>query len=274
LAIGDPPARAPSNGLAPHPVLERYYERRSDRPGFVQSLFDRSARDYDRIDAITSLGTGSWYRRRMLVEAGLAPGMRVLDVGCGTGLVAREAATIVGETGEVVGVDPSPGMRARASMLGRFDVMEGVAEWLPVGDGRFDLVTMGYALRHVEDLGVAFAEFRRVLAPGGRVLLLELTPPKSPAGRVLMRFVMRWLVPSVSSLVTMSRDAWRMMRYFWETIDRCVPPDRVVRALKATGFTGVRRSVELGVFSMYTGTTDTQANCMDDEARIDPEDGA
>jgi demethylmenaquinone methyltransferase/2-methoxy-6-polyprenyl-1,4-benzoquinol methylase len=251
--------------LAPHPVLRRYYDRSTDRPGFVRSIFDRSARDYDRIDAVTSLGTGSAHRRRMLLKAGLAPGMKILDVGCGTGLVAREAVAIVGDTGDVVGVDPSRCMRERAAMLGQFEVLEGVAESLPIGDGQFDAITMGYALRHVDDLGRAFAEFRRVLAPRGRVILLEITPPKSRPGKVLMRVVMRWVVPSVSASVTLSRDAWRMMRYFWETIDCCVPPDRVILALESAGFTDVRRSVELGVFSMYTGTSDPPTSGNDTE---------
>lgn len=239
--------------IAPHPVIDRYYASRDERPDFVRRLFDRSARDYDRIDAVASLGTGSWYRRKVLREAGLAPGMRVLDVGCGTGLVALPAAEIVGPEGRVLGVDPNAAMREVARRHGKFETVDGVAESLPVEDAQYDVVTLGYALRHVDDLATAFAEFHRALVPGGRVLIMEITPPRSAVGRAATKLVMRWIVPAISAVVSLSADGWRLMRYFWETIDRCVPPDRVIAALEGAGFEDVRRSIELGVFSVYSG---------------------
>src|ERR1700734_4571097 len=91
---------------APHPPLKDYYAREADRGGFVRQLFDRTAADYDRIERAMALGSGSWYRRRALQRAGLKAGMRVLDIGTGTGLTAREAFRLVGPSGEVTGVDP------------------------------------------------------------------------------------------------------------------------------------------------------------------------
>src|SRR5579871_1602908 len=99
---------------APHPPLPEYYDDESQRGGWVRQLFDRTAVDYDRIERFMALGSGSWYRRRALSRAGLKPGMRVLDVGVGTGLTARQASTLVGASGQVTGVDPSAGMLARA----------------------------------------------------------------------------------------------------------------------------------------------------------------
>ena len=242
-----------ANHIAPHPVLDRYYTSSEDRSAFVRSLFTSSAHNYNRIEAVTSLGTGRWYRRKVLLEAGLKPGMRLLDVGCGTGLVAMPAARIVGSGGHVLGVDPNEGMRSVASAHGAFEVVEGVAGALPVDTGAFDMVTMGYALRHVDDLSAAFCEFARALTPGGTVVVLEITPPKSVPGRLAMKLIMCWIAPAVSVAVTFGSDAWHLMRYLWDTVDQCVPPDRVLAALENAGFKDVHRSVKVGVFSAYIG---------------------
>src|SRR5579863_1504138 len=81
---------------APHPPLKDYYAHGADKDDWLRRLFDQTAGDYDRIERAMAFGSGSWYRRRALARAGLEPGMRVLDVGTGTGLTAREAARLVG----------------------------------------------------------------------------------------------------------------------------------------------------------------------------------
>lgn len=173
---------------APHPPLTEYYDREEDRRTWVGEQFDKTAADYDRIENILGLGTGSSYRRKILGFAGLQPGMRVLDVGMGTGLVAKQAALLVGDPGLITGVDPSPGMIRSARLPSGVMVVEGRAELIPLADAGYDFLSMGYALRHVSDMAVAFAEFHRVLKPGGKVCILEITPPKGrsppPCSRV------------------------------------------------------------------------------------------
>ncbi len=103
-----------------------------------------------------AFGTRPWYRRRALLEAGLDTGMTVVDVGVGTGLVAREAAAIVGDPACVIGVDPSPGMVSNARVPKGLRLLAGSAEHLPVPSATDDFVSMGFALRHVDDLAVGF----------------------------------------------------------------------------------------------------------------------
>jgi demethylmenaquinone methyltransferase/2-methoxy-6-polyprenyl-1,4-benzoquinol methylase len=110
---------------------------------------------------------------------------------------------------------------------------------------------MGYALRHLTDLAAAFAEFHRVLRPGGRLLLLEITQPDGALGRALLKGYLRGVVPLLAATVARHRDMPRLMRSYWDTIAACVPPDTILRALGAAGFTAVERYVELGVFSEY-----------------------
>ena len=101
---------------APHTPLTEYYQTEQDRQAYLRQMFDNTAADYDHIEAIFAWGSGSRYRRQALVRAGLKTGMKVLDVGAGTGLVAAQACILTGDAALVTGVDPSPGMMAAAKL--------------------------------------------------------------------------------------------------------------------------------------------------------------
>lgn len=242
--------------LPPHPVLPAYYTSLEGRSAYVRGIFNRAAADYDGANAVFSLGSGRFYRRDALRRAGLRAGMSVLDVAVGTGLVAREAMHLAG--GAVVGLDLSENMLAQARRALGIPCIQGRAEALPVGDARVDFVSMGYALRHVPDLAVAFAEFRRVLKPGGTVLLLEISRPASRNAAALASVYLRRVVPMLYRL--RGRASVReMMTYYWDTIEACVPPEVILDALRAAGFNEVACHVSLGVFRAYTGRKDGQA---------------
>jgi demethylmenaquinone methyltransferase / 2-methoxy-6-polyprenyl-1,4-benzoquinol methylase len=235
----------------PHHPLPRYYAGPTERRLWLRDLFSRTAVDYDRIERAMAFGSGAWYRRRALREAGLGPGMTVVDVGVGTGLVACEAARIVGDPTQVTGVDPSPGMVAQARVPAGVRLLEGTAERLPLADASADFISMGFALRHVDDLGATFAEFRRVLRAGGRLCVLEITRPESALARALLKAYMRGVVPWVAGRVARHHDTPELMRYYWDTIEACVPPATVLQLLRATGFVAVERQVDLGIFSAF-----------------------
>ncbi len=237
---------------APHPPLRDYYRAAADRPRYVEALFDRTAGYYARINALMSLGAGRRYRREMLEEAGLRPGMRVLDIAIGTGLVAREARRLLAGRGQVVGLDPSAGMLAQARLAGAADeLVQGRAEALPFADASFDLVSVGYALRHMADLEQAFRELCRVVRPGGTLLLLELTEPTSQVGRAAVRFYLARVVPLISLLATGSGDVRTLMRYNWATIAACVPPAAILGAMTRAGLAAPRSEVQYGVLRAY-----------------------
>ena len=243
----------PGGALPPHPTLAQYYGHDADRPQFVRRLFDLAARDYDTIEGGMAMGSGRRYRREALRRAGLAAGMRVLDVAIGTGLVAREASRLTGDPRSVIGLDPSTGMLTEARRQLGVTGLLGVGEQLPIRAASIDFVSMGYALRHLADLGVAFREFFRVLRPGGIVCVLELTKPASRVGFAALRFYMRRIVPILTRLRTGNVEAEMLMRYFWDTVECCVPPERILGALDGAGFEDVRRTLAVGLFSEYTG---------------------
>ena len=238
----------------PHSALNAYYADGDSeaRQAFLRRTFDDTAVDYNRLEKLLGLGTGSWYRREALQRAGLTPGMQVVDVGMGTGLVATEILRITHEPDKLVGVDPSPGMMAQARLPSGVRCLEGWAEKLPLPDASADFLVMGYALRHIADLAAAFAEFRRVLKPGGKLLVLEISKPEGKLATLALKSYMRGVVPLMARLVARESSTPMLWRYYWDTIEACAPPPAVMRTLAGVGLNEVKRDVALGIFSEYT----------------------
>jgi demethylmenaquinone methyltransferase / 2-methoxy-6-polyprenyl-1,4-benzoquinol methylase len=151
----------------------------------VRGMFDRIAPVYDAMNRVMTAGLDrSW--RRLAVQAVVQPGDRVLDACCGTGDLAIAAER---EGGVVTGLDFSPGMLERARRKSdTVTWVEGDLLALPFDDDSFDSATVGFGVRNVADLEAALAELRRVLRPGGRLAILEITQPRG----VLKPFFSLW----------------------------------------------------------------------------------
>ena len=225
--------------------LPRYFEDERGRREFLDTLFDRTARDYDFVESVLALGSGSGYRRDALRRAGMRARMRMLDVATGTGLVASEALAL---GGDVIGLDPSAGMLSEARRFA-YPLVRGRGERLPFRDASFDFVAMGFALRHVSDIDALFAEMRRVLAPGGTACILEITRPTHRVVAASLRVFMTRIVPVIARAAR--RDGASLMKFYWDTIDACVAPDIVLGSLVRAGFASPHRRVILGMFSEY-----------------------
>ena len=238
---------------APHPPLPRFYQRPEEHSAFLRDLFDGAAGYYDRLCSVMSFGSGQWYRGWVLRRAGLRRGMTLLDVATGTGLVARAAAEVVQTREGVVGVDPSAGMLREARRAFGGPLAQGRIEGLPFRDGLFDFVTIGYALRHAADLEIAFRECLRVLAPGGRLIILEISRPPTATVRTVVRLYLTRVMP----LLMRAAHARLLMQYYWETIDACVPPERIMDVLHRTGFIDVHRNVWGTIQSEYMASKPT-----------------
>lgn len=236
--------------------MDSHFRLQDDDPDgriFVRSLFNRTAPYYDAANQLFSLGSGPWHRRRCLLRAGLRPGVRVIDVATGTGLVAQEAVRISGDPCNVIGVDLSEAMLAAARKKLAIPLIQGSADCLPIANETADFVTMGFALRHIADIGGVFREFRRVLRNGGTLLMLEVSRPRRFLNRTVAAAYLGRLVPLLSRWMTGRSEAQELMRYHWHMIDQSLPPERILAAMAESGFRDVRRITDLDLFHSYIG---------------------
>ena len=245
--------------VAPRQQIAAYYASPARRPEAVRALFNRFAGHYDLINHIFSFGSGAWYRRTCLRHAGIGPGMAVVDVAVGTGLLARQAQRLMQGDGTLIGIDLSEAMLGLAQKTLGIPLIQATAEALPLADGIADFVTMGYALRHLSDINLALSEALRLLRPGGKLVLLEVSAPSHPALRRAAGVFIGGMLPAVSALATRNRQAKALMAYHWQTIAAYAPPEAVLEALRRTGFQNVACASEFDFFRFYSGQKPRQS---------------
>jgi demethylmenaquinone methyltransferase/2-methoxy-6-polyprenyl-1,4-benzoquinol methylase len=239
--------------LKADPRLTAYFANEEERRAVTRDLFDQAAPGYDRAEGLTALGSGAWYRREVLRRNGLHAGMSLLDVAAGTGLVTVAGHGLVGPSGRVLALDPSPGMLAELRKKVAVETIEAYAESIPLPDDHVDFVSMGYALRHVGDLDRAFSEYLRVLRPGGRVCIMEISRPASRLAQALLRLHIGAVVPLLARLTRSHAKVGRLWAYYSDTIEAAIEPERILDAMRRAGFADVKCSISLGVFREYTG---------------------
>jgi demethylmenaquinone methyltransferase / 2-methoxy-6-polyprenyl-1,4-benzoquinol methylase len=213
------------------------------------AMFDRIARRYDLLNRVLSAGLDRGWRRRAVDALDPRPGERYLDVATGTGDVAL-AILARQPTAAVVGLDPSTRMLARAAAKapgdGRLVLVPGDAQALPFAAETFDGVTIAFGIRNVPDRERGLAEMARVLRPGGRLVVLELSEPTHP----LARFHVHRVVPLVGAALSGAAE----YRYLQRSIAAFPPPEEFAARLEVHGLGAVRRErLTLGVAWIFTG---------------------
>ncbi len=190
-------------------VIQRWNESDEAKSGYVRDLFAALAGRYDVMTDVWTFGLHRLWKRQAMERLALRPGDRVLDVATGTGDLAIAAAAAVGPAGQVVGVDSCVPMLevARRREHGAVEFHEGDAMDLRWPDASFDVVTIGFGLRNVADRALALREFRRVLRPGGRLMVLDFSTPTSRALKAVHDTFYFTLMPSVGWAVAWHNDA-------------------------------------------------------------------
>jgi demethylmenaquinone methyltransferase/2-methoxy-6-polyprenyl-1,4-benzoquinol methylase len=181
----------------------------------VREMFASIAPRYDTANEILSLGIHRGWRRAAVRISGARAGQRVLDCATGTGDLALEFKRAVGPSGEVIGTDfcaemlrSAPAKAARAGLEVRFAVADALQ--LPYADGRFDVASIAFGIRNVDDPVRCLREMARVVKPGGCVIVLEFGQPKGPFG-ALFRAYSRGVMPVVGGLLTGNRAAYEYL---------------------------------------------------------------
>jgi demethylmenaquinone methyltransferase/2-methoxy-6-polyprenyl-1,4-benzoquinol methylase len=232
-----PPAPAADRGTLPEPQ--------------VRAMFDRIARVYDLMNSVMTAGLHHQWRRRAADLANVGPGDRVLDVATGTGDLAIELASRVTPGGEVVGTDFSEEMlvHARRKAPGlRFEW--GNALELPYADGEFAAATVGFGARNFSDLDQGLTEMARVVKPGGRVVILEITTPQKPPLSTFFRLWFDRVVPLIGK-VAGDPDAYD---YLPNSVKRFPEPAGLAASLQRAGLEQIKWVLTAGgIIALHVG---------------------
>jgi demethylmenaquinone methyltransferase / 2-methoxy-6-polyprenyl-1,4-benzoquinol methylase len=221
-------------------------------------MFDRIAGVYDRMNGLMTAGLHHAWRRRAADLAALEPGGRALDVATGTGDLAFELASRVAPGGEVIGTDFSERMlelaRAKAAAFPvgdgvRFEAANALA--LPYGDGEFDAATVGFGARNFAELDRGLAEMTRVVRPGGRVVVLEITTPRRPP---LSTFFELWFDRAVPALGHLAGDP-AAYTYLPSSVRRFPGPEELAAAMWSCGLREIRFLITGGgIIALHVGS--------------------
>jgi demethylmenaquinone methyltransferase/2-methoxy-6-polyprenyl-1,4-benzoquinol methylase len=219
--------------------------------GQVRAMFDRIAGLYDLMNSVMTAGLHHRWRERAADLAALGPGDRALDVATGTGDLALELGRRVGPAGEIVGSDFSEGMLEQARRKGggagnvRFEQANALA--LPYGDGEFAAATVGFGARNFSDLAQGLREMTRVVRPGGRVVVLEITTPTRPPLSTFFRLWFDRIVPMIG------RD--EAYTYLPNSVKRFPGPDALAAVMAGAGLTEIRWILTAGgIIALHVGT--------------------
>jgi demethylmenaquinone methyltransferase / 2-methoxy-6-polyprenyl-1,4-benzoquinol methylase len=221
----------------------------------VRSMFDRIAGRYDAMNSVMSAGLHHRWRARTVEVSGVGPGGAALDVCCGTGDLALELRRRVGASGRVVGLDFSVPMLERAEQKATersaaVEWVQGNALELPFPDATFDAATVGFGVRNVAEVGRAIGEMRRVVRPGGRVAILEITTPRRPPLKWFYSIWFDRLVPLLGALAG-DREAYS---YLPDSVRRFPPAEELAELLYAVGLREVRYVVLAGgIVAIHSG---------------------
>lgn len=222
-------------------------------PDRIRDMFDTISGVYDPMNAIISGFQEPRWRRRAVWGARLGPGMRAIDVATGTGKVAAELWRDVQPGGEVLGIDFAEGMlavaRDRYGDLPGLTFRAGDALALPAEDASFDAATIAFGMRNLPDYRRGFAEMRRVVRPGGRVVCLEIARPRSRLGRIGQRWFDR-IVPLIGRVAGQGSA----YAYLVRSTQDYPEPERIAEIMADAGLTDVAWwPMTFGIVTLHVG---------------------
>ena len=223
----------------------------------IRKLFDNIAPEYDNWNHILSLNIDKGWRKKAVRQiADIDKPMNILDIACGTADFTIEIAQKAASGSKVTGVDISEGMMAigrekiqKAGLDAELSVAD--CEALPYQDETFDRISVGFGVRNFEHLDVGLSEMFRVLVPGGKLVILELSVPSNAFIRWCYKQYFLKILPAIGGLVSGNRNA---SEYLPASVLRFPAPDKFIQMMKSSGFTVVEHtSLTFGICRMYVG---------------------
>ena len=203
-----------------------------ERAAYVQNMFTRIARRYDLMNRLMTGFQDMRWRRHVIALAGLKPGARLLDIGAGTGDLAREALRRHPNI-RVAAADFTLEMMRVGQQAGPLPFSAADALRLPFAESSFDAVVSGFLMRNVTDLHKALQEQHRILKRGGRIVILDTTRPKKNIFSPFIWFHMHAVIPLLGRLISGASDAYK---YLPDTTENFVTAERMAALMAAVGF--------------------------------------
>ncbi len=225
--------------MAPTPAPSRFDDEQSRKRGRrISRMFDRIAPTYDMLNHLLSANTDTRWRKQAAGMLALDGTERLLDLCCGTGDLA--VAMKDGGAGEIIGTDFSPEMVRLAQVKAGEHIRFQVADTtdLPFEDASFDVATVGFGVRNLQDLDAGFREACRVLRPGGRFLVLEFSRPPNPIFRGIYHTYFMIVLPMIGNLVS-GGGGDNAYTYLPRSVMAFPGPDALAERLKQAGFGSV-----------------------------------
>jgi demethylmenaquinone methyltransferase / 2-methoxy-6-polyprenyl-1,4-benzoquinol methylase len=230
----------------------------AEKAAKVRAVFESVAGKYDIMNDLMSAGAHRVWKAFALAQTGLRPGQRALDVAGGTGDLATGMAKQVGSTGLVLLTDINAAMLSEGrdallnnGVVGNVRFALANAECLPFADASFDCVTIGFGLRNVTDKAAALRSMRRVLKPGGQLLILEFSHPIAPGLKPIYDAYSFGVLPLLGKLVANDPDSYR---YLAESIRRFPTQEALLQMLRDAGFEQCRyHNLTGGIVALHRG---------------------
>lgn len=222
----------------------------------VKSMFADIAGDYDRVNTILSFGVHHAWRKKAILESEAKPGDHVLDCATGTGDLAIEFKKAVGESGYVLGTDfcapmiePAPAKAEKKGLKIDFEVADAMN--LPYEDNKFDIASISFGIRNVDEPVTALKEMARVVKPGGRVVILEFGQPKGLM-RMPYNLYSQHIMPTLGGLLSGNREAYT---YLPRTSAAFPAGDKFLELMDKSGAFKERKAMSLtgGIAFVYVG---------------------
>ncbi|MEJ2003512.1 MAG: bifunctional demethylmenaquinone methyltransferase/2-methoxy-6-polyprenyl-1,4-benzoquinol methylase UbiE [Cyclobacteriaceae bacterium] len=234
-----------------------YKEKGSGKKEQVAEMFDNISGNYDFLNHFLSLGIDIRWRKKAIRMLKKDQPKLILDIATGTGDFAIEALAL--DPDKVIGVDISQGMldvgREKLKKRGlddRIELQKGDSEGLSFEDNKFDAVIVSFGVRNFENLDRGLSDMFRVLKPGGKVIILEFSRPKSFPFKQIYNFYFKAILPKIGKLVSKDRAAYT---YLPESVEAFPDGDQFLERMRQVGFKNTKcKALTFGVSSIYEGT--------------------
>jgi demethylmenaquinone methyltransferase/2-methoxy-6-polyprenyl-1,4-benzoquinol methylase len=247
-------AECPNIFLIIMPKLLVNFNSPAEKASYVREMFDRISPRYDLMNRVMTAGQDMKWRRLAIEKAELPENGRLLDIACGTGDLAftalREKPALVAAADFSLNMVTLGNSKLNGNATIRFLGADGLA--MPFRDNSFDAVVTGFSMRNVVDVDQFLTEMARVVRPGGKVAILEITPVQTPFLGMLFRFYFHKIVPFIGGLLSGSREAYT---YLPQSVDVFLTAEQLQERMEAAGLSEVQyRKLNLGTVALHWGS--------------------